>query len=95
MKPNQDTQDELRRILKKIDQQKTESNPEGNPFFPGNLSVDEALELINSHTQRAVLEARIDEHTNHVHQFAKLSNRRYADYLVEREAHLKDNQEKG
>ena len=63
--PNQPTQDkpndELREILQKLDSTKTSDNPDGNPFLPGNLSVDEAWQLIKAQEERALLEVKLKQ----------------------------------
>ena len=50
---NQSELDELRKIVKRYDFLKTEDNPEGNPFHPHNLSLDETVEvLLNWHNKQ-------------------------------------------
>lgn len=38
----------LRKILNRVDNNKTIDNPDGNPFLPNNLSIDEALAKIKA-----------------------------------------------
>lgn len=79
--PTTEPNDEITRILTKVDTSKTENNPEGNPFIPGNLSVAEAREAI----QRLIVEVRADERKRARTLYAK-RNPQYtkqwiADYL--------------
>jgi len=45
-KPTQAEDGDLDEILQKVDSLKTDENPEGNPFLPGSLSIDEAKQRL-------------------------------------------------
>lgn len=56
----------IREILTKIDITKTPDNPNGNPFFAGGLSVDEALTQIQQlikECEPELREAALDSQT--------------------------------
>lgn len=44
----------IKEVLERVDRLKTPETPDGNPFMPGNLSVDEALATI----EQLVLETK-------------------------------------
>lgn len=98
--PQQDAVDaKLRQVLIKVDTAKTKDNPDGNPFIPGNLSVDEAVAALRTLLIEAeikaletVLAAEYSEHAPKVIADNGLKIKTVASYVIrDRIQALKDN----
>lgn len=58
---SQQKRDYIVKLLRKLDTLKTDDNPDGNPFHPGNMSVDEVADEIMLLREQEIAEARLQE----------------------------------